>query len=398
MHKKLVSDSLIVSISTGLAKLTPILLGVFITNKFGGVEYSQFVSFLLLSNLVISVSALGCAPQILSLKHTPDSSVEFIKLTSLCFFIVLCSYAILDLDFKFFQEFFENIPLIYFLFHSLGLGFVYLCAARFNNKFNAIGGAKVWFGFIISSLLAIISAMVGFVDFSEIVPLLSIMSLLVGCGSVLYIVAKDWDSITSVEVSTFTKGMSIYFKNSLFMSIFGFVSVGVFLYSQRLIVSSGVESDSTQFSMFIQLYSVVTFVPTMLGNVVIPRLSNKSVKSWLVYAVYFLMAIIVLMPVNFFYEHVYNVYGISIGVGGYSSMFYFSVLAIVACVNSYSIQQAVAKNKFNYLLLYLFLLVCSLLLMLHIFENVNVNTIIISLATSYIVSAVGLYSLIKVDK
>ncbi|MBA6349476.1 hypothetical protein [Colwellia sp. BRX8-9] len=349
----MIQDIISLSFATMLAKISPILIGLLLAMDGGENNYQLYVSFLMLSNLIISISAMGCSPQIISLEKNSDSNAKFINFVLIGAIGVLLSLFIIyqiSVFYNFLGGIFLNISIWSIFLYSLGSCLIYLAATRFNNLMQVKWSAYTWASFCFCNFTCFAGWLLLSKEISVLFNWVAVLTFF--CGSTSIVAAVRVENIPKVKECFLSK--DYYFttlKNAFYLSVFGFSTVGMFLYLQRLLVVND-ENGSVYFSFLYQVFTIATFLPLILGNIVIPRIVMEGSIGKKVYVVYCLSAGLIMTVFLLLHSNIVQLYGIdSEAVTNYNTII-FSVVAVVACVNSYSIQMVVARKKFHLLVIY----------------------------------------------
>lgn len=339
----MLKSTVILLLGTLSAKGAPILLGLIVASQLGSVEYGNFVNFLLLSNVVISISVLGGTPQVLALKGTRiELNIHFFKVSSICILIFSLSFLLLKLlSMNGYLTGIAQSSTLGVATYSFGLLLIYLVTSRLNNLYNNIGAAYVW---IVYSGLMLLSGTVSYIYYLSLNSLTFLISFsAVFAGIIGFYFAFDYKDIKSFFS---VEGYFDYevIKNSVFFAVFGLLIVGVFFYIQNKLQALG-GIDGALFSLFYQLFSLAVFIPAVIGNVLVPKFSRGHQASYKTYVVYLLLAFFLLLPFLFLYEKLFNLYGFDSKIIGFELIFSFYLVCIIASVNSFSTQLLVANQS-----------------------------------------------------
>ncbi|ASI97574.1 hypothetical protein [Vibrio rotiferianus] len=335
-------------LGTIFAKLSPILFGGLVLSKYGLESYGNFISFVLSVSMIVNLGVMGISPQILSDKK---KNIRFDYFYVSIFIVTMSAITLLSLKPGSLTNF-SGAVIIY----ALSFAVIYLCSAVLNMMLMNSYSAIIWavFGFCnVLSMLFLIFLELNERDFIYLYTLSAFIASVV--GAVLVFCKGKGRFVFDLSMLETTK----VFKNSISISIFGFSVIFSFLFSQSNLIGG----EKVSFSIYYQFFTAVTFLPGIIGNILIPRMSLGSERgqlSCIPYVVY--SSIFLLLSIVFFV--------------GLASCYYYDLVlytkivksdlmtkealllwlsSFLAVFNSYSIQIVIAFR------LYKLLVICSVL-------------------------------------
>lgn len=350
-----ITDSTVLILSSLLAKSIPIVFGFFVVSQYGVSEYSLFVSFVLVANLLLNLSAMGINPLILTSK---GSFVEFVKVGVVGLLLLLFALSISLLFYFAFPNslrFFSSASIVNMLslfFYVFGMFLVYSSIAFLNGCKNHAGAAKIWFFCFLCLLFAIFSLFVFSSNYQCALLAYAVAPLLAGLYGFSASGLLPKTQLPIVNLITKGELLSISKKAALFCS-FGFMQTLVFLFFQNRMSN---QDEIAAVSLMIQVYSVAIFIPSALGSFVIPRLSSVENKShWIFYFIYFCISTFVVSVVCVFLQRMFFYYDVSSTQGIQVAVTFFMASAVFASMQAYSIQRVVVIGDYGLLMMVYFL-------------------------------------------
>ncbi|EHI9239503.1 hypothetical protein J9100_000687 [Vibrio vulnificus] len=333
----MIKSILSLSMGTALVKAIPIIFSYVIAENYGSEAYTQFISFLLSANVIVNISVLGVVPQIIS-RGTKVININqiFVPLfiVFILFFLGILSNSL--------GTVFNSTVL---LFYVTSMVILYLIAAFYNSILRNKNSVIIWMA---SGVLGVVMSLISyFYDIDKSIALLLFVSSfsIVAVLSVVR-VALDGFSFKGLCLPDF----KITLVNSVFISLFGFSVVFSFYYAQ----SNLQEAEKFVFSVFYQFFTLVTFIPTVIGNIVIPRLVQGSLSDKakflfpLVYFLIFLLISVFSLLVLYFFMPL-STPGLESFLSVKYEMLVLWVSAFLAVVSTYRFQTLMSSREFKVL-------------------------------------------------
>ncbi len=399
----MIKKSVVFLSATFLVKITPIVLGFILSRDSGSNAYAGFVSFILFSGLISNISILGANPQIISLKgHNELRDVEYLKITVCGFLPMVCCTALVLVAFIF-----DFMPIylidllgyrgiIIAFLYSLGLYFLYVSTAKLNNALLTKEASFVWLGYSVGMIFVTIWwFLYGNRDPFLLVSLMAFSSILMGVISYEKSIRSCcfWRALLSSKGGMYLTIL----RRQLSYSLFGFGVVGIFFYYQNTLSLQSLE-EGVFFSLFYQLFALIIFVPSTLGNIVVPGLVNKksSYTPLKVYWYYFLISFALCVGVFGVSPYLFSQYEIDVQLYRGDLLLILLLVSLIAGVNSYSTQILVARKKYNVLMMSTAIW-ASISLVLTAWKGINIQSVSVSLLVAYLMTsfgvALGIYKL-----
>ncbi|WP_318484232.1 hypothetical protein [Photobacterium leiognathi] len=323
-----------------MTKVVPLIFSYVIASTLGNEEYTSFISFLLLANVIINFSVLGVVPQVIS-RNSRSICLSYI--------LIPFSIAIIIWYFKTLSLVQENWHPIYLLIYVIALMVIYLMTAFYNSILENEKAAWIW---IVSGALGLISCAITFI-FNSAYPTITVLFISPYMMVALFYILKWHAEKWSVEQLTFSN-FKITLANSIFISSFGFSVVFSFYHIQTSIDGA----EKLIFSIFYQFFTIATFLPSTMGNIIVPRLSRGVIKDNydiiipLIYLLIFLFLTLFSFLLLFYWSGLVgklDMHNILIN-SKYNSE--FALLLLTTCVavfNTYKFQVAISQRKFKFL-------------------------------------------------
>lgn len=251
----------------GFAKLAPLLFGFFLSSRLGALPYISFVSLLAFSNFLTAVSTISYTQLILSSgklgRETTDfhvaSGVSMSIITSLLGGLWYCFSSVGN----------SWVMVMSVIAYSLGNSILTIVIAVHNSKIeNKSAGLISLFAYVVAYGAGLMLLLLD-VDALICIWILSIIVLAVGMAFYKKLNIKLLALVMSASGVRFGWG-------NLKITAF----VGCVLFSHATILSgvagANLPEVAAEFSLAYQLFAVGIFIPSALGNVMIPRMANSQ--------------------------------------------------------------------------------------------------------------------------
>jgi len=390
----MIARSVVFLSSNFLVKLLPILLGFVLSRSAGGSAYAGFVSFVLFSGLISNISILGANPQIISIKGSDNyRNAEYVKITFLGFLLlVICAACVLaafvlDLVSVYLIAVLGYEGVIAAFLYSMGLYLVYVSAAKLNNELLTKNASLLWLSY---SAITVFATIVWFIyaknNLLLLVYLMAFSSFITGV--IGYINSIRGCPVLSTLINVGKGGYLIILKRQLSYSLFGFGIIGVFFYYQNMLSLLSI-NEGAFFSLFYQLFALIIFVPSTLGNIVVPHFLSKPTSYFppKIYLYYFFISSVLCVCVLYAWPYLLYIYKIDMQFSSELSLILLSV-SILAATNSYSVQVLVAKKNYKVLLIST-MCWATVSLILTTLMGLDIQAIALSLLVSYSLVFIG---------
>lgn len=359
-------------------KALPIIFGLIVSRVFSPSSYSHFVDLLVTGNLLVSFGVMGFGSQLL-INHLTITE-KFKILLNCCFIfpIILFTYVIFSVCKN---EFLQEALLVVIYSITFGLSMLFISFMNGLQKFKLINTL-----ISLNSLLIIIGCL--------ILYLLNINYtgyLLLYCSAMIITVFFSIKSIFKerlISKTDFIRACSIDFvilKNALKLCAFGSVFLIGFKY-----VFSIVEINSQYFPIFslsYQMFIVITFLPSIFGGFIIPKITSNTIKkSKNKYLLLFYISIAVLLSltIGFFMNFILTTYKILYLADNHYIFYSMLFTAIIAATAIYFVQILNAQMKYTQLFISSIIWLIALTSSIYLINAYSVLNIIISLVIAYI--------------
>ena len=264
---------IIVLLSSGGAKFAPLLFGLFLMQWFGGGVYTSYVVLLNYAAALTALSCMGSTPQILRAGVTGNANMTVVRaalaaVIGMAILMLLSSaywFAVAGTSFFTLLESGMWWDLRVVSFYCLGLLFVSL-------SHSILSQGERWLGLSVSYVtvywLPLASGVMSGYYFNSGAVAIEMYCIIFFAVSLLsfYRYLKDVSFFSAVS------DLLLGVKVSLFAV---FLLIGFYVASYYVSLEFG-ELEGAVYSLSFQLFSISIFIPSVLGSIVIPMLSNKT--------------------------------------------------------------------------------------------------------------------------
>lgn len=360
--------------SSGLGKLLPLLFGMYIANMAGHESYVLFVQILVQSNFLTAVATVSYVQLILSSKGSqPNAESRQYAFRAMIFAVIvsmagaawaayirpnqlLCTVV--------WYCWVSVVVGLVVVLYSLGNSALTIVMAQFNAELrNARAGLLMFLGLLLPYG---VGAFVVWMGLSYYLVFLALALLLMIIALAVYwrFNKRFLAGLRGKEICRLMRCSLPLEKGQIYIMVF----VGAILFSHSYAISKvSLENDphmAAIFALGYQLFAVGLFIPSVLGNVVIPRLSQGKegteaniTRLALVYAV---IALVWLASIYLLGNSILAWYGLEVNSNNMTVLLILQSAAVFGATNALLNQQFVAKKNFFAMaclaLLYLFVL------------------------------------------
>lgn len=326
-----------------LSKSLPIIFGIVLSKFYGSNAYVNFVDLLIVGNLIVSISSGGFIPQLMvSTKYKYNRERYFV----LSYLIILIFLLINIIHGKI-----NSSNQLFLLLYVFGYNTVLLSVASLNGVKKNIDVGKLWvFTFLFESIL--VGSLLYYGDSSKTITVIyGLGYFLVGLISLFYIFKKEliylsFDFLNKEEVK------EILLNGVLITSFASTTLLGFKILINKISLPNHIEI----YSLGYQLFSVMVFLPLILGGLVIPYLSEKNnsdsanKSSLKVFLIYLIIGVFQLSICYYFIPTVLKFYDLPLGVYNVNTLFVFSIGALIATLNTFFVYYFNSFKKYKTLL------------------------------------------------
>ena len=376
-------NKLMMVVGAAVAKVFPILFGLYLSRVFGFADYANFILIVTYAAALTAVAAMGSAPQILRLGAVdePDKHVITVVTIGVLFTVVL---VVLSSIFWFFLA---AKPLAaqsdgfgLFLLGEMALGLIFYAISQaifnVNGKFRAAGTSSI----VTYAGSAVLGMSVGFVWGVDTLALLAYFTFFMVASLLFFIISqrhyiKTWRMYRRLmNVRDLIAGM----KATLRTSLFGVVTLVGFFMIMAIVHTTLSVHDSAVFSMSFQLFQAGIFLPSILGGIVIPKMVSATKTPDLdgekeihkkIRILYFAVGVSWTVLVAVFAYPLLGLYGFDQNTESAYAIVLFQIAGIFAVMQAYHIQKGVSSGHFGLLataaIVWLLVALISLQLMGH---------------------------------
>ncbi|WP_394242060.1 hypothetical protein [Halopseudomonas laoshanensis] len=351
--------------ASGLSKISPLLFGYYLVSSFGEAAYSSFVLLMNYSAAVTAAGSLGAAPQILRAAKTESthatimgaalSGILIVSATLLCsgiFWSFLSERAFFPLLTQSRSE--EVLVVTVFCFAILVMS---LSNAIFSQQQKwgrlALSYATVYYGAVIAGVLVGITT--GIVILS--LTAYSVTFLLLSMVSLWWAKCKAgiaWKvGFCKLSATELIQGI----LKSLKVSFFGIATLCGFYFYSAYINRELIASEAAAYSIAFQLFSITIFIPSVLGSIMVPLLSQRarrlnnsldtSKNSGLL--IYVGVSVVFASMLCFFSGDILAFYGLASGALQQKVVFFMQLGAVLSATSAYFVQQNIVSGSYGVL-------------------------------------------------
>lgn len=374
----LLLSPLVFSAGVAAARLSPILIGIVLT-VFLGEGLSDFVSFLLISNILISFSSQGAQSLIIS-SEDKENALEYSGFSFFVLFVIYFLFSIVDFFYFDFYSFYESVLVLCYSSGYLGINLY--CAVLNRNKENIKAGL---FWLFTAGVVFVVSCLV--IVFSEsYYAFLTAYSML--WFSWCLFVLKD---VLKIKVLKILSVLIINKKSFVMLSMFGCIPMlGMYLLKLDY-DSSASESEMLGFAVGFQMFSMSLFLPGILGALVVPRLVELMSKTskvdfrWksLPLIFYVLLSSCLASLGSIFSFDIFSLYVDVPLIEQVDLLRSFLWVAVLGAVNAYFIQIVMAKRQYESLFISSILWLLAIVLVGFVYAPAPIY---LSLGSAYVAS------------
>jgi hypothetical protein len=268
--------------SSGCAKVAPVALGFFLAKLWGHGEYASFILLASFSAFLSALPTLGSVPQILA-SGSLENRDSLIKKNIAVSLVINLALQILYWGYWYFsQRYGSEVDyikdwgwLLSVSFYSTGLVLYGLANACLSSKerWMMASGWSVFVYFFSVVVVLLVGVSAGF-DGARV---LIVYSLVFFALSFLYFIrVYAFLGFDFAGLAMKKSGRWFDFARHLKVSFFGVAYLwGFYLVAER-VNSQASELMAAIYSLSFQLFSLSIFVPSVLGSILVPYLSNRS--------------------------------------------------------------------------------------------------------------------------
>lgn len=346
--------------SSGLGKLLPLLFGMYIANMAGHESYVLFVQILVQSNFLTAVATVSYVQLILSSKGSqPNAESRQYAFRAMIFAVIVSivggAWATYirpnqSLCFDGWSCWAAVIVGLVVALYSFGNSALTIVMAQFNAELqNARAGMLMFFGLLIPYGIGFILIWVG-LNYYLVFLLLALLLMVIALVAYWRCNGHYLLGLNSKEIFRLSRQSLPLERGQIYIMVF----VGAILFSHAYAISKvSLENDASMASVFAlgyQLFAVGLFIPSILGNVIIPRLSRGKEGAALsicrLAVIYAAIAITWLVSIYLLGESILAWYGLVVNSSNMSILLILQSAAVFGATNALLNQQFVAKKDF----------------------------------------------------
>jgi len=310
-----------------LSKLLPVLLGVFLSRIYGESFYALFVEYLAVCALVTTIATVGFGQQLIIADYPTDRKNISFAISFFLLMVLVCVFWLLG--------FYER-NVFFGVVFNVGTGITLLTVALLNGKrkFKSV----FWF-WLILFLIQMMGAGLVYLLELDVVFVFNNFAILYLIMAVVFFFFHDGKNIVLAACSRFVDVKPILSDAA---KIAFFSSAIILGHSLIFKIINGSVSEKAVFSLGYQLFSLVTFIPTVLGSYVVPVISSGSwlnkykpmMKALILQVAYGIIVLPIMLAVLLFYEYLLGLYKIKIEARSFSILFFIMLAALIFAVST----------------------------------------------------------------
>ncbi|MBA4695806.1 MAG: hypothetical protein H2069_00275 [Legionella sp.] len=349
-------------IGIGLSRFIVVLLGAIVARQLGHDEYAQFVLFLTASNLLTNLSLMGVVPRILSLPRHDDQALMPLQIGGFLTFMLafLLATFLAMFGWEGIEKFAGQSPwtIGFAMFMYSGGYFCLSMTAALQNRLGQHAQAGyTWCVFAFLNLV-IGSSVVFYQDYLVFLLGLSACSALMGLGLWLK-VSISWSVLKKgVNIIDLKERLQRSFSGMLqaiYSGLFGLPFLLVFFLIGQNINLVSASNDKAVFFLGFQLFAITLFMPGVLGNIFVPRLSQaihaeKRALMRRLSALYLLLGLGWVLAVYLALPFLFEAYAIVSRPDLVAIMMIWQLAGVLAAVGALHNQLLVANREYFTLL------------------------------------------------
>tara|TARA_R110000751_G_scaffold156389_3_gene261845 strand:- start:9095 stop:10354 length:1260 start_codon:yes stop_codon:yes gene_type:complete len=344
--------------TSGLAKLSPLLFGAYLSTKYGGDYYSSFVLLLNYAAAASAAATMSYTPQALRAAATPNpkATVSIAAISSGLIFILSM---VLSAIYWVFWETESFFPLLSMGSRMESLIIILFCSSLFflAVSHSSMSCSHKWFLLGLSNVFVYVGSLILVLVFLFFIGPSD--AVLILYSAIFFLFAFFSFIVAAINTKLFSldalKGLSL--KRALWEAIFG-LRVAIFgmitlagYYLMALVVNRQLTSEEAAvYSLSFQLFSITLFLPSVLGSLVIPILSRTPSNSIgmekLTLFSYLGVSLTFALFFIFFSGSIMDLYGIKVSDSSKLSLSVFQVAAILAALGAYFVQRLIVGGRY----------------------------------------------------
>jgi O-antigen/teichoic acid export membrane protein len=343
-------------------KLVPILFGFYLARQFGGGALAGFVLVLTYGAALTALANLGAAPRIIRAGAYADVSGFISGVTVVSFLLATLAllpstaYWLLVADAPFLAADVDpSLAQAWVALYSLGLVMYTLAQSTLSmrGEYRAAGG----FALALHGVAAVAGIAVGGSGGDTVA--VSAYFITYFAGNFIFFVASQrhlgrvwYRTGELISVASLWAGV----LGSLSASLFGVITLTGFYFFMQTVQRELPIADAATFAMSFQLFQAGVFLPSLLGNIVVPRMvkagrdgKDAAYLHRSTRAIYLCIGFVWLLCSLLLARPLLALYGLD--AEGATGLVLMQVAAVLAGLQAYFVQRFVALGRFGILAL-----------------------------------------------
>jgi len=323
-----------------LVKSLPILFGLLLSKEYGNSEYVKFVGIMITANLIVSIGVSGFIPQFLLNNTDPKKSFTLFSLSQIFVTFLILLYYVYNIV----NNSFDLFTFIFILTYTYGYSLLCCFTSLLNGKKLYKTANLFWFAiFGFSTITSLTMIMLK----SSVEYIFISFSIIYFIGGILILLYSKLNNYINYTVCYGQNTLKIYL-NSLYVSFF---ASSTLLGFKLILFYIDSEKDNEIFSFGYHLFSMIIFIPLILGGIVIPIFSKKTGKSEknqkIFISIYLLSSIIIVIIGLNTLKLLFNIYSLEYNIINRYTIYLIFTASIVTSVNTYYIHFFNSLQKYK---------------------------------------------------
>lgn len=347
-------------------KSLPILIGLMLARFYSKESYLSFVDALITANLVVSFATMGFGSQL----YIHNATTEY-KSKAVYISIIILLMSVLGAFYYYYYRNELDGYKWFTIFYAVFFGLANLFSMLLNGKMQYRKVSLIWLSIF---LLISVSTIIGSYSSNPATSLI-VYATSFGLAALLFyfISIKNLYLFRPFDINwpgLFNK--SIIF-NAIKLSLFSII----FIFGYKLLVSYefvNINERSVLVASF-QFFTIVNFIPSVMGGFFIPKFSQQVGESssvWKVLFSYIAIAVIICLVIFFLRNIIFKLYSLDVSITTSWILFWMLLASALSSISTFFSQIFNSIKQYGILLIgsSIWLLVISLLFILDI-ENVE---------------------------
>lgn len=346
-------------------KSLPILIGLMLARFYSKESYLSFVDALITANLIVSFATMGFGSQLYIHNATTDYKSKTVYTS-----VIILLLSVLGAFFYYYWNGLNDYKW-FTISYAVFFGLANLFSMLLNGKMQYRKVSLIWLSIF---LLICFSAIIGLYSSNPTIFLI-VYATSFGLVALLFysISIKNLYIFRLFDINWFGLFNKSIIFNAIKLSLFSIT----FLFGYKLLVSYefvNINERSVLVASF-QFFTIVNFIPSVMGGFFIPKFSQQAGESssvWKVLFSYIAISVIICLVIFFLRDIIFKLYRLDVSITTSWILFWMLLASALSSISTFFYQIFNSKKKYGILLIgsSIWLLVISLLFILDI-ENVK---------------------------